>query len=372
MTKADHTFSEEDHAYMKMALNLARRGLGTVAPNPAVGCVIVKDGHVIGRGWTGKGGRPHAETIALKRAINAAGSTAYVTLEPCAHHGETPPCAEALVVAGVKKVIIATVDPDPRVKGGGIKILKEAGVEVDLGLMKVEAETINQGFFQRVTENRPLVTVKIASSQDGKIAKNKGEQTWITGPEARRRGHLYRANHDAIMVGIGTALIDDPMLDCRIAGLHDRSPIRIVIDTNLRINAGSKLCETANDIPLWIMTASEDKKKKQRLKEKGVKIFQINVNEFDQLDLGKVMNTIADQGITRLLCEGGAQLNASLIRASLVDRLVWFKSADSIGENGVSALYDIAINDLDHYLKLTLMDEGKTGDDQWQEFKVLR
>lgn len=370
MTKANLSFSKDDHAYMKMALELARRGLGMAAPNPSVGCVLVRDGYVIGRGWTAVGGRPHAETIALKNAKNAKEATVYVTLEPCAHHGKTPPCAEALVTAGVKRVVVATGDPDPRVSGGGIKILENAGIKVEFGLLKEQADFINQGFLQQFEKNRPLVTVKVASSADGKIAAEKDTQTWITRPETRKRGHLYRANHDAIMIGIGTALVDDPTLDCRIKGLEDRSPVRVLLDTDLRITEDSKLCQTASKIPLWIMTSCFDAEKYAAFEKKGIKIFCIEKDDQNLIDLQMVLKTLMKQGITRILSEGGGKLNASLIKASLVDRLIWFKSADSIGENGVDALYDTPICDLDQYLNLSLIDAGKIGSDQWQEFEV--
>ncbi len=370
MTKANPTFSNDDHAFMKMALGLARRGLGTTAPNPAVGCVLVQDGYVIGRGWTAEGGRPHAETIAIENAKKADGATAYVTLEPCAHHGKTPPCAEALATVGVARVVIATDDPDPRVSGGGIKILEEAGIKVDVGLCRPEADTINQGFFQRFDKQRPLVTVKIASSVDGKIAAKKDTQTWITGPEARMRGHLYRANHDAIMIGIGTALVDDPTLDCRVPGLEHRSPIRVLLDTDLRIPLDSKLLKTVDRFPLWIMTSSFDEDKYKAFEEKGARIFCLERDERNLIDLKMVMKTLVKQGITRILSEGGSKLNASLIKASLVDRLLWFKSSDSIGENGLDALYGIPINELDQHINLSLLDAGISGADEWQEFDV--
>ena len=369
MTTLDRQISLNDYAYMKMALDLSKRGLGMVHPNPSVGCVIVKDGHVIGRGWTGRGGRPHAEVIALERAKNVEGATVYVTLEPCAHHGKTPPCAEALVRSKVGEVIIATYDPDPRVSGGGIKILQDAGIKVYFGLLKMQADLSHQGFFNKIELNRPLITVKIASSADGKIAKNKGEKTWVTGPQSRMRGHLFRANHDAIMVGIDTALVDNPMLDCRIPGLEDRSPIRVVVDTLLRIDPMSKLCESANEIPLWVMTTNCDSEKRAEIEKTGTRVFCLEKNASGKVDLQQVMATMAEEGITRLLCEGGGKLNASLIRASLVDRLIWFRSDDSIGENGVDALYDIALDGLDHYLNFSLLEERRAGSDHWQHFE---
>jgi len=368
MTKANSLFSIADHAFMKMALDLSRRGLGKTSPNPSVGCVIVKNDHIIGRGCTSDGGRPHGEINALSQAKNVNGATVYVTLEPCAHHGNTPPCAEALVSAGVSKVIVATGDPDSRVSGKGVDILKNSGIAVLEGLLKEEADLINQGFLLKVTDKRPLITVKIASSNDGKIAKNEGEQTWVTGPEARLRGHLYRANHDAILVGINTVLIDDPMLDCRIPGLSSQSPIRIVLDSQLRILENSKICETAKDIETWVMTLNQDKEKILRLETKGITVIKVEENDEGQTSLTHIMEVLARRGITRVLSEGGAMVNASLIKAGLVDRIIWLKSSESIGATGVNALYDIPITELNRYLNLNLYDEGKVGEDIWLEY----
>ncbi|MCC3860603.1 bifunctional diaminohydroxyphosphoribosylaminopyrimidine deaminase/5-amino-6-(5-phosphoribosylamino)uracil reductase RibD [Pseudemcibacter aquimaris] len=372
MKNSNPDFNQQDHYFMGLALNLARRGIGRVAPNPSVGCVLVRSGHIIGRGWTADGGRPHAETIAIKNAGDASGATAYVTLEPCAHYGETPPCAEAMVKAGVAKVVIATGDPDERVAGKGIDILKKAGVDVSTGLMKEEADQINQGFFKKVTVQQPLVTVKLATSSDGKIAKVEGEQYWVTGQEARARGHLYRVSHDAIMVGINTVLADDPSLDCRLSGLNGHSPIRIILDSELKLPVVSKLSQSAQDIPVWVMTVSNDQEKISTLEELGVKIFQIQKNDQNQPDISEVLRVLAQNGITRLLSEGGAKVNASLVKNGLVDRIIWFKSAESIGENGVNALYDIPIDEIDQYLDLSLIENGVAGADHWQEFMVKR
>ena len=236
---------------MKMALGLARRGLGSTWPNPSVGCVIVdRAGHVIGRGHTGAGGRPHGETSALLHAGNAAqGAVVYVTLEPCSHHGKTPPCAEALIAAKVSRVVVATGDPDKRVAGRGLALLEKAGIQVDFGLCQSEADFLNQGFFYACTKKRPLLTLKVASSQDGMIARVPGQKSWVTGPESRQRGHLLRANHDAILVGIGTVLADNPSLDCRLPGLSHCSPVRVVVDSLLRIPEDGILVETAQKIP---------------------------------------------------------------------------------------------------------------------------
>lgn len=368
MTKVNSKFSQNDYAYMKMALDLSKRGLGKTSPNPSVGCVIVKNDHIIGRGWTSDGGRPHGEINALSNAKDTNGATVYVSLEPCAHYGNTPPCAEALVEAGISKVFVATGDPDTRVSGKGIAILKNAGIEVIEGLLKKDADLINQGFFLKVTDKKPLITVKLATSDDGMIAKVEGEQSWVTGPEARMRGHLYRASHDAILVGINTVLIDDPMLDCRIPGLSSHSPVRIILDSQLRILANSKICETAKDIETWVMTLNQDQEKISRLEAKGITVIKVEENEEGRTSLKNVMEVLARRGITRVLSEGGGMVNASLFKANLVDRIIWFKSSESIGATGVNALYDIPITELDRYLNLTLCDEGKVGEDIWQEF----
>lgn len=234
------------HLHMGAALALARRGLGRVWPNPAVGCVIVKDGHVVGRGFTQSGGRPHAEPVALAMAGDAAqGADVYVSLEPCSHFGKTPPCADTLITAGVARVIAAAVDPDPRVSGRGLARLRDAGVDVVEGVRRDEAEALNAGFFSRVRTGRPLVTLKCATTLDGRIALSNGESKWITGPEARRRGHLLRCDHDAILIGSGTALADDPALTCRLPGLEGCSPVRVVMDGSLRLPVTSALVRSA-------------------------------------------------------------------------------------------------------------------------------
>ena len=372
MKKNSKRCSQQDTHFMKMALDMSRRSLGITHPNPSVGCVIVKDSHVIGRGWTSRGGRPHAEINALDYASGeAVNSTVYVTLEPCSHHGKTSPCADALVNAKVSRVVIATIDPDPRVSGKGIKIMEDAGIDVEVGLHNEEANRINKGFFHKITLNRPLLTVKIASSKDGKIAHKENKQSWVTGPESRKRGHLYRANHDAIMVGVGTVQVDDPMLDCRINGLEDCSPIRVIVDTDLRCGLDTKLCTSATKIPLWIMTCSKDAKKIAKFENVGAKIFTLDKDRNGYVEIDQVMKALAEQGVTRVLSEGGGKLNASLIKAGLVDRLLWFKSEETIGENGINALYDIDVNKLDQHLNFILIAEGKTGLDSWQEFEIV-
>src|SRR6476646_5423929 len=230
-----------DLAWLERCMELGELGARTAAPNPLVGCVLVRDGVAIGEGWHRRPGTPHAEAHALEAAGDARGATAYVTLEPCCHHGRTPPCADALIAAGVRRVVAAVEDPDPRVAGGGVASLRTAGIAVETGLCAAEATEVNAGFFQRVRRGRPLVTLKLATSLDGRIATASGESRWITGPPARERAHLLRATHDAILVGTATVLADDPQLTCRLPGLAGRSPVRIVIDRQLRIPLAARL-----------------------------------------------------------------------------------------------------------------------------------
>jgi diaminohydroxyphosphoribosylaminopyrimidine deaminase / 5-amino-6-(5-phosphoribosylamino)uracil reductase len=329
------------NGHMRHALTLAERALGRVAPNPAVGCVIVsKAGHVVGRGWTGPGGRPHAETAALAQAGAAAtGGAAYVTLEPCAHHGLTPPCAQALIAAGVSRVIAATEDPDPRVKGKGFAMLRAAGIEVTTGVLEREAAALNAGFFLRIRKDRPLVTCKIARSRDGKTIPPAGVDRWITGEESRRFAHLLRAKHDAILIGIGTALADDPMLDCRLPGLEDRSPVRVVLDSHLRLPPTSKLVESAQRIPTMVFTAADGG---DRLRGHGVEVLRVLHDEHGRPALVAVLGVLAGRGFTRLLVEGGATVMSAFLRERLVDRLEIFTAPVPQGEAGGGEIAGLA------------------------------
>lgn len=323
---------QTDRVHMQHALRLAGRGLGQVAPNPAVGCVIVRDGIIVGRGWTQKGGRPHAETVALAGAGDAArGATAYVTLEPCSHHGRTPPCAGALIAAGIARVVAAVEDPDPRVSGRGIAMLRDASVTVDVGLLAAEAAALNAGFFLRVMEKRPLVTLKLAISADGMIARAPGGEQWLTGEEARRFGHFLRATHDAILVGSGTVLADDPDLTCRIAGLEDRSPLRVVLDGRLRMPPGAKLVRTASAVPVIVYTAAEGG---EGLRAAGVEVVRLAAGADGGVDLRAVLGDLADRGITRLLVEGGAAVAQGFLDRGLADRLEIFRSPVVAGAGG--------------------------------------
>lgn len=336
-----------DHTgHMRHALSLAGRALGRVAPNPAVGCVIVAaDGRIVGRGRTADGGRPHAETVALAQAGPAArGATAYVTLEPCSHHGQTPPCADALIEAGVARVIAAIEDPDPRVSGKGFAKLRAAGVDVQIGSLKKEAERLNAGFFLQVREHRPLVTLKIAQSLDGRIATSTGESRWITGEDARRFGHLLRARHDAILIGIETALADDPELTCRLPGLESASPIRVVLDTRLRLSDWSKLAQSARDIPTLVFTTAKDG---GALRACGVEIATVARDARGRPDVEAVLRALAERGVTRLLVEGGASVHASFLDRRLVDRMEVFHAPAVLGGAGRASIDALAALDLD-------------------------
>jgi len=334
---------------MAAACALARRGLGRVWPNPAVGCIIVDtEGRVAGRGWTRPGGRPHAETEALRAAgARARGGTAYVTLEPCSHHGETPPCADALIAAGVVRVVVTMPDPDPRVLGTGIKRLREAGIDVVEGVGRKAAEAINEGFFLKTREKRPLVALKTATTLDGRIATHRGESQWITGEQARARGHLLRAQFDAIMTGVGTATADNPMLTCRLPGLESRSPVRVVVDGRRRLPLTSKLVATARSRPTWLVSLEGDRDSRyQAFVDSGVEMIDVAPDETGQPDLKVAMARIAERGITRVLVEAGAHLTAGLLRDGLIDRIYWFRAAGLMGGDGIPVAAPFGVDTL--------------------------
>jgi len=362
-----------DLVCMRTALALARRGLGAVWPNPAVGCVIVKDGHIVGRGWTQPGGRPHGETEALRRAGPAAQrATAYVTLEPCCHWGKTPPCADALIAAGVKRAVVAIEDPDPRMAGAGIARLRQAGIAVELGLGAAEAAEINAGFFSRLAHGRPLVTLKLATSLDGRIALATGESQWITGAPARERGHLLRAQHDAILVGTGTALADDPQLTCRLPGLAGRSPVRVVLDRELRIPLGAKLFADAKAVPTWVVTdGCADSGRKQALADRGIEVIDVSADPAGGLSLPEVLASLAGRGVTRVLVEGGGRLAAALLKDGLVDRLVWAHAPMLIGGDGIPAVAALALGSLADAPRFERLSSDIAGDDGFATFRVV-
>lgn len=357
---------------MGAALTLAARGLGRVWPNPAVGCVIVKDGRVVGRGWTQPGGRPHAETEALARAGDTArNATAYVSLEPCSHHGETPPCADALVAAGVARVVIAVEDPHAKVSGKGLARLRDAGIETVVGVREAEAREINAGFLKRLAEGRPLVTWKTATTLDGKIAAASGESQWITGKPARDRGHLMRSRADAIMVGSTTVLRDDPMLTCRLAGLERHSPVRVIADGRLRTPLTSKLVSSAGAVPTWFLTREDaDEVRVNALRDTGVEVHRLPPGRAGGIDPRAALAFLGEKGVTRVLVEGGATLAASLMAAKFIDRIAWFRAAAAIGDDGIGALGGLGLDGLAAMPRFVRLGSIPVGDDVLESYAV--
>ncbi|MGO9361799.1 MAG: bifunctional diaminohydroxyphosphoribosylaminopyrimidine deaminase/5-amino-6-(5-phosphoribosylamino)uracil reductase RibD [Xanthobacteraceae bacterium] len=333
-----------DRRYMELALMLGRRGLGRTAPNPAVGAVVVKDGIILGRGWTAPGGRPHAEPQALARAGEAArGATLYVTLEPCSHHGKTPPCIDAVIAAGVLRVVSAIEDPNPEVAGQGHARLRAAGMAVDVGLCADEAARDHAGHFRRVRDGRPHVVLKLAVSQDGCIASAGHQRVAITGTVAQDRVHLLRAQCDAVLVGIGTALADDPLLTCRLPGMAQRSPRRVVLDSFLRLPPASRLAKSARQTELWVMASpSAEAAKAMLLGAEGAHVIRSPVADAG-LRPDAVLQELSRRGVTRLLVEGGARVAASLVAAALVDEVWLLRGPGAIGVGGIPALHDLPL-----------------------------
>lgn len=346
---------------MRLALRLAQRGLGRVWPNPAVGCVIIdSQGEIAGQGWTQDGGRPHAETEALRQAGGLArGATAYVTLEPCAHQGQTGPCAEALLTAGVARVVSASEDPDPRVAGRGHARLRQAGVEVLTGVLQDEARALNAGFLSRVQKQRPFVTLKLATTLDGRIALPSGESKWITGETARSHAHLVRAQHDAVMVGIGTVLADDPELTCRLPGVDHRRLVRVVADSRARLPLSSKLAQGAPRQPLWLLTAPQVDT--EHLRASNVRIMPVAAAE-GTIDLSEALRALAEAGLTRVLVEGGARLASSLLKSGLADQLLWYRAPRIMGD-GASAVSGLGVRHLAEMPRVMRKETIRLGED---------
>lgn len=324
---------DTDLRHMRHALTLAGRNLGVTWPNPSVGCVIVKNGRIVGRAVTARGGRPHAETLALAQAgEDARGATLYVTLEPCRHHGQTPPCAESILAAGIARVVAACEDPHPEMRGRSLRRLAEAGLEISSGVAEQEAEEVNAGFFSVQRRGAPLVSLKLATALDGRMTTGDPGNPWITGEPARAFGHLLRSRHDAILTGIGTALADDPLLTCRLPGLESRSPVRVLLDRRLRLPPESKLLNSLGAAPLWIAAAPEalESEKADALRKSGVTLLSCTMSG-QEFALPELLQLLAKRGITRLLAEAGPRLSGSFLEQRLVDRLYWFRAPVVIG-----------------------------------------
>ncbi len=341
-----------DARFMALALSLGRRGLGRTWPNPAVGAVIVKDGIIIGRGWTQAGGRPHAEIEALRRAGKAArGGTLYVTLEPCSHHGQSPPCADAVIAAGIARVVSALEDPNPEVAGEGHARLRAAGITVEVGMCAEEARHDHAGHIRRMREGRPHVALKLAISADGKAGAAGRRPVAITGEAARERVHLMRAQFDAVMVGIGTVLADDPMLTCRLPGMAAYSPVRIILDGDLRLPLDSRLACSAQEVPVWVFAGVQTSSAaEQALLEVGVQVVRAEAIK-GGLILSAVLRLVAARGITRLMVEGGPKLAATFVAGDLVDEAVLFHSPQNIGADGIDALDGLPLAALGYSLE---------------------
>jgi len=329
-----------DQRFMQLALTLGRRGQGRTWPNPAVGAVVVKDGVIVGRGWTQPGGRPHAEPEALRRAGEAArGATLYVTLEPCSHFGRSPPCADAIIAAGIARVVSAIEDPNPEVAGQGHARLRAAGIAVDIGLCADEAARDHAGHFRRVRDKRPHVILKLAVSADDRIGAAGHRPVAISGDAARARMHLLRAQCDAILVGIGTVLADDPLLTCRLPGMEACSPVRVVLDRALRLPGTSQLVHSARQTPLWVVTSElSEAPAAMKLGAAGAQVIRLPPTNAPGLDLMAVLHALSERGITRLLVEGGARVASSFVSTGLVDEFWLLRGPQPIGADGIAAL----------------------------------
>ena len=364
---APSSAAADDERFMKLALALGRRGLGNTWPNPAVGAVLVKDGVIVGRGWTQPGGRPHAEVEALRRAKRAAkGATLYVTLEPCSHEGMTPPCADAVIKAGVARVVSALEQPNPEVAGQGHARLREAGITVDVGLCADDARQAHAGHISRISTSRPHVTLKLAVSADGKAGLAGRKPAPITEVEARDRVFMIRYQSDAILVGLGTILSDNPQLTTRLPGLYERSPVRVVLDANLRIPLSLSVVSTVGDVPTWIFCSKKASDVAEDfLTQKGCKVFRVDDTQ-GRLDLDEIMKILAGQGITRLMVEGGPTVASSFAAADMVDEFVLFRGSRDIGDKGIDPLEGMPLDKLTGQLKL--IDTAPLGPDTIEHY----
>lgn len=361
--------TREDERFMAAALRLARQHLGQTSTNPSVACLVVRDGVVVGRAVTAKSGRPHAEAQALVEAGDLArGATAYVTLEPCSHHGKTPPCADALVASGVARVVISILDPDQRVAGRGVVRLRDAGITVDIGVLAEEGHRALEAYLMRQVSKRPHVTLKLAISADGMIGRKGAGQVRITGPISRAQVQILRAQTDAILIGIGTATADDPQLTVRLPGLEAQSPIRIVLDRRLDLSPGSKLVRSAREIPLIVVSAElapQSEPEEGGRAERRAALEAAGVEVLETGTVADLLSALGSRGISSLLVEGGAVAARAFLDAGLVDRIQIYTGPQNIGENGIASPFDRRSVPSG----FTLVNSARYGDDLFEEYE---
>ncbi len=356
----------KDQYYMRMALQEARKGIGRTAPNPCVGAIIVKDNRIIAKGYHKKAGTPHAEVNALRKAGGeACDATIYVTLEPCNHTGRTPPCSHAILASGITRVVVGMEDPNPLVDGSGNSFLRKNGVEVVSGVLSEECRKINRPFIKFITTSRPWVVMKAGVSLDGRINYQKGQSGWITGAESHGRTHLSRDTYDAIMVGIGTVLIDDPSLTTRRSdGAAGRDAVRIILDTHLRLPTSTRMLHQESTAPTWVFCGPEfDGKKAQVLSSLGVRIFPVNVDFSGSLDLEEIMTVLGKEMISSVLVEGGAMVHGAMLNKKLVDHVTLFTAPLFAGDQGIPIIQGVSVEDRDGAIRLKDVHYRRLGDD---------
>lgn len=349
-----------DHHFMSIALSLAEKNLGIVAPNPSVGCVVVKDGVIIGQGCTAPGGRPHAEVIALQNAtIPTDNATIYVTLEPCCHYGVTGPCTLEIIRSRAKRVVVATIDPDGRVSGKGVAALLKTGIQVDQGVLQKEAEALNVGFFTTRKLRRPYITCKVAATLDGKIATSAGDSKWITGEDTRQWVHQLRAKYDAIMIGSNTLMKDDPLLTCRAPGLENRSPLRLIVDSQGKLNEGHNIAKTAGQVRTWVVTSKVNRKLPNinyLLVDKNYDNGKVNIKDMTN-------KLVEEIGITRLLIEGGGELVTQFLKNNLIDRLIICRSGKIFGNDAMPFVAGLGVFSLSSCVQFKKVEVIEFNDD---------
>ena len=351
-----------DDSYMKQALRIARRGQGKTSPNPMVGAVIVKDNRIIGQGYHRYFGGKHAEVNAIESAReDIGGATLYVTLEPCCHYGKTPPCVDAVIRSGVGRVVIGTLDPNPKMRGKGVEILREHNIETRVGVLEGECRSLNEAYFKHMSTGMPLVTVKFAQTLDGRIATATGGSQWLSAPASRRLAHRWRALHDGVMVGVGTVLADNPELTVRL--VKGRNPARIILDSRLRIPLDARVLLNQESAPTIIATTSgAEEKKLSALRRMGIEVLVIPEDERGEVDLGHLLAMLGQREISSILVEGGAATITSLLRRNLVDRLVVIVAPKVMGK-GIEAVGELNITEVDKALKLSFEKVRRVGGD---------